>query len=382
MQALESSSDVESLLDTVDLPPAWRTGVRPGLEAALRAVASDDALSTDGRATAHAMFADHLRRLAAIAADRKRYPEIAAVKIDRPVFILGLPRCGTSMLHAVMGADPALRAPRMWEVASPSPPPDEGVVNDPRIAAFDAYIEEAMTGEWDEIPNAHPLGALVPQECGLILETAFQGINPVMYFGLPDFYDWYRQADTRFGYEVHKAWLQHLGWRTPRDRWVLKVQEHMYHLPELLSVYPDALFVQPHRDPVTVIASISRLLQMLRSPVTKDTDLRRLGREMLHLWNDGQVKMMAYRAEYPELRVHDIRYKDLVADPIGTVRGIYDFADLAFTAKAENGIRHWLADNPAGKHGKHRYALEDYGVTEDEVREVYADYIATYRDFI
>ena len=348
----------------------------------MSAIAADKRLSDEGREQAHAMFADHLHRLQMVADDRTRYPEIADVKIDRPVFILGLPRCGTSMLHAIMAADPALRAPLMWEVAAPSPPPDERVINDPRIPAYDAYIDEIMTGVWEEGRRAHPYGALIPQECGQILETAFQGINPVMYFGIPDFYKWYQNADTRFGYQVHKAWLQQFGWRTPRDRWVLKVQEHMYHLPELLSAYPDALFVQPHRDPVTVIASISRLIQIARTPAVEKLDPYELGQEMLHLWHDGQVKMMDYRKAHPELPIYDVRYKDLIANPVETVRGIYDFADLDFTARSETEIRHWLADNPADKHGRHRYALDDYGVTEAQICAIYADYIETYQDYI
>ena len=203
-----------------------------------------------------------------------------------------------------------------------------------------------------------------------------------MYFGIPDFYKWYQNADTRFGYQVHKAWLQQLGWRTPRDRWVLKVQEHMYHLRELLSAYPDALFVQPHRDPVTVIASISRLIQIARTPAVEKLDPYELGQEMLHLWHDGQVKMMDYRKAHPELPIYDVRYKDLITNPVETVRGIYDFADLDFTARSETEIRHWLADNPADKHGRHRYALDDYGVTEAQICAVYADYIETYQDYI
>src|SRR5690606_20983504 len=149
------------------------------------------------------------------------------------------------------------------------------------------------------------------QECGMILETAFTSANPVMMFRLPSFYQWYQQADTTFGYEVHKKWLQHLTWHNPRKRWVLKVQEHMYHLPELLSVYPDAILIQPHRDPLTVMASISELIRVIRSVSYPQQDLAELGQEMLHLWHDGQVKMMAYRKAHPELKVFDMRYKDL-----------------------------------------------------------------------
>lgn len=216
----------------------------------------------------------------------------------------------------------------------------------------------------------------------MILETSFQSINPLTMYRIPDYYPWYLAQDSLFAYKVHKMFLQHLAWRNPRTRWVLKVQEHAYHLPSLFKVYPDAMLVQPHRDPVTVQASICRLIEVLRSTAIEHQDRKALGQELLHLWHDGQVRMMAYRKANPDLPVHDMRYKDLAADPVAAVRGVYDFAGMDFTRETEKGIRGWLADNPAGKHGKHVYALADYGLTEDEVRSVYADYIDVYRDYL
>src|SRR5690242_17356474 len=109
--------DADALLGASNLPSDWQFGVRPGLDAAIVAVQNEPALSDEARLRVPPTFQGHLQRLQGVAADRARYPEIAAVPIDRPVFILGLPRCGTSMLHAIMAADPALRAPLMWEVA-------------------------------------------------------------------------------------------------------------------------------------------------------------------------------------------------------------------------------------------------------------------------
>ena len=371
------------LLGAVEFEEDIHRAVRPGVEAAAAALAAERGLSRAGRWRALAQLHDNLQRLRAVVRDRQRYPAIADGGISRPIFILGLPRCGTSLLHALMGADPDTRTPLMWEVAAPSPPPEaDSFDTDPRIAAFDQYVTDTFTGQWADIRKAHPIGARIPQECGMILETAFCSANPVMLFRLPEFYEWYCRADTTFGYRVHRMWLQHLQWRTRRKRWVLKVQEHMYHLPELLSVYPDAVFIQPHRDPLTVMASISRLIQVIRSVSFDDLDPVELGREMLHLWHDGQVRMMAYRKAHPDLRVYDMRYRDLAEDPVAEVRRVYGFYDMPFTPSAEAGMRRWLAENPADKHGRHQYRLEDFGLTEAQVRDVYADYIETYRDYL
>lgn len=383
MGDVRDTVDAEQMLNEVALSDFMRAGVQPGLKAALAALAAEPDLTDEGRARAIEQFRNNLSRLAMIDADRLAHPEIADVKIDRPVFILGLPRCGTSLLHALIGSDTAVRTPLSWEVAMPSPPPEAASFDsDPRAQAFDEYVAANFSGKWADVMKAHPIGARIPQECGMILETAFQGLNPVMLFRMPEFYRWYLQSDTRFGYQVHRMWLQHLAWRNPRKRWVVKVQEHAYHIPELLAAYPDAMFVQPHRDPVTVMASISRLIEVIRSVSFDHQDRAVLGEELLHLWHDGQARMMVVRRENPDLPIHDMRYRDLAADPVAAVRGVYDFAGIDFTSQTEAGVRDWLANNPADKHGRHTYSLADYGLTEDRVRSVYADYIEAYGQYL
>jgi hypothetical protein len=374
---------IEESLRKVELDAHDAQGVRPGLEALADALVRETGLSPDGFQRALDGIDDSLRRLAAIRADRQHYPEIARVEIAPQIFILGMPRCGTSILHALLAADPQFRAPLMWEVAAPSPPPDAATFDhDPRAQAFDDYVRVAFAGEWRDVLKAHPIGARVPQECGMILETAFCSANPAMLFRVPSFFEWYLGADTTFGYEVHRRWLAHLQWRHPRPRWALKIQEHMYHMPELAAAYPGAVVVQPHRDPVTVIASISRLIQVIRSISFPVQDPIALGREMLALWNHGQERLMKYRADHPELDVYDLSYRELAADPVTAVRGIYRHFGIDFNPRSESGIRAWLAHNPADKHGRHTYRLEDYGLSERDVKDAYGPYIETYRDYM
>ncbi|MAT52190.1 MAG: sulfotransferase family protein [Porticoccaceae bacterium] len=373
----------DALFEQYPLTPYLRENVRKGLEPLLQAYAEDTNLNANGRARNLANIHDDLRRLQAISDDRERYPEIRNVEIKRPMFILGLPRCGTSFLHAIIDGDPNVRTPLMWEVAHPSPPPEAATFDtDPRIAEFDAYIEREFGGEINELLKAHPIGAKIPQECGSMMTTSFHSSNPCMMSHIPGYYSWFLGADLTFRYEVHKMWLQQLSWKNPRKYWVLKIQEHMYAIPELLKVYPDAVFVQPHRDPTTVIASISQLIYVIRSVAYDQQDKHALGQEFLHLWHDGLARIMAYRKEHPDLPIYDMRYKELVADPVKAVGGIYENFGMEYTEAARQGIRHWLAENPAGKHGKHAYTLEDFGLTVDEIRDVYADYIETYRDYI
>ena len=375
--------DADSLLDQYRLPDYLRDNVREGLIRQLHATAEETALNDNGVARAIHNIHDDLRRLKAISDDRQRHPEIAEVEIRQPMFILGLPRCGTSLLHALMGSDPSVRTPLQWEVAQPSPPPDGATYHsDARIAEFEAYQRAQFGGDYDEVKKGHPIGPLIPQECGSFMTTSFQSSNVCMLSRLPSYYEWFLGIDATFRYEVHKMWLQHLSWRNPRPHWVLKIQEHMYKMPALRSVYPDAIFVQPHRDPTAVIASISQLIRAIRAPAYDHQDDHALGQEFLHLWHDGLERLMQYRREHPDLPIYDMRYKDLVADPVSAVRAAYEHFGWEFTPAAAEGIRDWLRENPADKHGKRSYSLEEFGLTKEDVTSVYGTYIDEYRQYL
>jgi len=375
--------DAETLLAQYPLPDDIRAKVRPGLIQLLASTEEATDLNANGRARALYNIHDDLRRLKAILDDRARYPEIAEVEIRQPLFILGLPRCGTSLLHALMGSDPQIRTPLMWEVADPSPPPEAATFDtDPRIARFDDHLRAVLGGDYDQLIKGHPIGAKIPQECGSFMTTSFESSNPEMFSRLPRFYEWFKTIDATFRYEIHKMWLQHLGWHNPRKHWVLKIQEHMYKMPALRSVYPDAIFIQPHRDPTTVIASISQLIRVIREPAYDHQDPVALGQEFLHLWWDGLKCMMDYRKAHPDLPIHDMRYKDLVADPVNTIRAAYEHFGWDFTEESAAGIRRWLAENPADKHGKRSYSLEEFGLDEAKVNDIYAEYSEVYRAYI
>jgi hypothetical protein len=386
MQAMSPKhefQDPESLLDQYPLPSDIRANVLPGLTELIASLEEDVNLNENGRDRAIYNLHDDLRRLKAITDDRARFPGIVEVEIKQPLFILGLPRCGTSFLHAMIDGDPQIRTPLMWEVAEPSPPPEAATFDtDPRIDKFDDLLRKQLGGDYIELLKAHPLGAKIPQECGSIMTSSFQSSNPCMFNHLPRFYRWFKGIDATFRYEVHKMWLQHLSWHNPRKHWVLKIQEHMYKMPELRKIYPDAIFIQPHRDPTTIIASISQLIRVIREPAYNDQDTHALGREFLELWSDGVQCMMDYREHNPDLPIHDMRYKDLVARPVETVRAAYERFGWDFNAGSEKGIITWLDNNPAGKHGARKYSLDELGLTEAQVRDTFAQYIDVYRDYI
>lgn len=373
----------DSLLDQYPLPDDLAEKVRPGLAMLIRSTAEMTDLNENGRRRALFNMHDDLSRLKQIADDRARYPEIAEVEIKEPLFIVGLPRCGTSVLHALINEDPEVRCPLQWEVAYPSPPPERATeTTDPRIAKFNDYIFEQLGGDPKELMKGHPMGPMIPQECGSFMTTSFQSSNACMFSRLPRFYEWFKEIDATFRYEVHKMWLQHLGWKNPRKHWVLKIQEHMYKMRDLRRVYPDAIFIQPHRDPTQVIASISQLMYVIRQPAYDEPGKDNIGREFLNLWVDGIEAMMDYRDATPDLPIHDMRYKELITDPVATIRKAYAQFDRELSDEGAEGVLTWLRENPADKHGKRSYSLEEFGLDEKTVRNRFARYTENFRDFI
>jgi hypothetical protein len=228
----------------------------------------------------------------------------------------------------------------------------------------------------------HPIGPLQPQECGGMLECSFRSTMFNMDLRLDPYLEWYLQADSTPAYELHRRWLEHFQMGREPDHWILKLQEHMYHAPELLSVYPDAMIVQPHREPATVIASIASLLATLRQGTFGKVDPATHGKEMLHLWGSGLEKFMAFRQANPEVRVCDVRYKDIVADPVRTVGKIYAFFGLDWNVAAAAAVERWWAENPPNKEGVHRYSLDDWDLTENAVNGYFAAYREAYRDWL
>ena len=188
--------------------------------------------------------------------DRKRFPGICDERIVAPVFIIGFPRTGTTILHDILAQDPDSRAPLTWETMFPSPPPEAATFEtDPRIALCAATLPtpETETERDRQFRAMHPMGATLSQECVTMMGEAM--CTPLFHnqFRVPSYEDWIDlEADWSHVYDFHEHQLQHLQWHNHRDRWVLKTGAHMWGLEHLLRKYPDARIVFTHRDPAEV----------------------------------------------------------------------------------------------------------------------------------
>lgn len=315
-----------------------------------------------------------------MAAARKRHPEIADGTIEKPLVIVGLPRTGTTILHELMAQDPANRVPMTWEVMYVHPLPERATYEtDPRIAV----VEKHLAGVDRLIPSfkaMHPMGARLPQECVALTAHDFASMLFTTTHALPTYQAWLDRHDLRWVYASHRRQLQYLQWRCSAERWVLKSPGHLWALDALLAEYPDARIVQTHRDPLRVVASLASLVAYLRWMASDTIDQRAIAIEWTERLAAGLAHATRVRAERVAgaVPVFDMHFQEFIRDEIGMVRRIYAHFDLELTADAEARMRRFLAANPKGKHGAHRYTLADAGLDVATERARYEAYSARY----
>ena len=364
----------EALLETArrsteldDFGDPW---FREGLGVLSLALEDEAELSTLGRILTRADLVLSLENRLRLQDWRTRYPEIAEERVERPIVIIGMARTGTTILHNLLARDRRNRVPLTWEVDRAFPPPEAAMRDDdPRIAEVDARLNRV-----DElIPDfkkMHPMGALHPQECVRILSNEMASMIFELSYNVPSYREWlHHKADLRPAYQGHRRMLQHLQWRHP-GRWVLKSPCHLWHLDAVLCEYPDALLVQTHRDPLSILSSLVSLATTLRAMYGTRVSPKALAREWAELNAEALDASVDARESgvVPPERVIDIQFRELVGDPVGTVQRIYDFAGIRMIPEAAAAIQgHWDA-NPADKHGKHEHRFSETGLDLEEQR--------------
>jgi hypothetical protein len=372
---LDEAGLIEAARRGTGLTDLGDEGFREGLGVLLASLEDEAQLTTLGRLAARARIVGLLETRLRLVDHQRRHPEVTEERIERPLFVLGLPRTGTTVLYGMLAADPSMRSPATWEVSRPFPPP---VAEDPeRVAAMDRDLARFR---WiaPGIDHIHPLGAHLPQECLALQAPQFASYEFVTAFPVPSYWAWLRQADVVPAYRFERQFLQYLQSARRGQHWILKTPGHLMWLDALLEVFPDAMLVQTHRNPTEVLASVSSLMCAMRGSVSDAVDPHEVGREQLDAWVWGLERTMEVRDRLPADRVVDVRYEDTVHDPVGTTQRIHDHLGLEVTPAVEQAVRSYLADNPRDKHGSHRYTLEEFGLDADEVDAAFAGYRARF----
>lgn len=305
-------------------------------------------------------------------------PEIEKKPIQRPIFIIGMPRTGTTILHAMMHEDPAHRSPLSWECLLPYPVPQpETFANNPQLNTVRKEFDQLFKLVPD-FKKKHHMEADSPQECLGINMLDMNSFQTAAQVYIPSYMDWINnKADKSETMRFHKRFLQYLqSGGVQGERWLLKSPVHLMRLEEIFEVYPDACIIMTHRMPAKVVPSASSLIASVRSLYSDQEDLKRTGKEQSALWSDYFNRFLAARQKLNrEDQILDLKFEDFVSDQIGTIQKIYTHFGWEFTSEASDKMQSFLAQNPKDKHGAHVYTLEDFGLTEQGINQQFSNYI-------
>jgi hypothetical protein len=308
----------------------------------------------------------------------RRHPEILDQQIAAPIVIVGLARTGTTMLHRMLASDPRLHALLWYESRQPAPDPRAAASGpDPRIADAEREVE-AMLGASPELIAAHPMDARAPDEEIMLVEHAFLSTNPEAFCRIPRFAAWREKQDLTPGYDYLVRLLRFLQWQKrgrgeAGERWILKTPFHLGHMDALFRAFPDAQIVWTHREPTQCIPSLASLIHSLRVLASDRVDPVDVGREWSEKFRRAIDRCMDVRTACEE-RFLDLRYEELVADPLAQAARIYRFAGLPFGEDVAARMRRWTALNAREKRPLHRYTLERFGFDEPGLRRDFARY--------
>ena len=353
---------------------------REGLERLVRALEAEARLSLLGRLMARAEIARILSSRLRIEALFAAHPEIGRERVVAPLFVTGLARTGTSLLHELLWRDPNHRVPLAWEMMDPADAARASEVDPAPAIARAAQEIELQNHALPATRTMHELGAELPNECIYLFAHEFATDMFTGFFQIPSYTMWMATRDHTPLYAHHRRLLQLLQWRRPAQRFVLKAPSHLNHLRELFAAYPDARVVITHRDPLRVLGSLANLMASLRWTRSDHVDHSAVIAAMAfgHAYLAEQVMKQRDSGALPADRILDVRYCDLVADPAGAIRAIGEWQGAPLGADAAAAIRQWVDARPKDRHGAHEYAFADTGLDLATERARHAEYQRRY----
>ena len=305
-------------------------------------------------------------------------PELLDGPIERPIFVFGVPRTGTTLLSNLLAADPARRSPLTWEIDDPVPPATSAtLLSDPRAVAR-LQMEKQMLEAAPEMGKYYRSSAIYPNECVYFMAHDFKTLMLESRGKLPNYRDWLLEdTDMTSAYQYHKKFLQLLQADAP-GVWNLKMPSHALWLETLIKVYPDARLVWAHRDPLTATSSFCSLISLAHRGFTGKTDTDWVAENCPYQAKLHADRIMDFREKFGEDRIIDVHYADLINQPIASMEKLYSALGDEYSDGARNGMQRWIDDNPQNKFGKHEYRLAEFGLTTQSIEAQFERYLAKY----
>jgi Sulfotransferase family len=376
-KALLPSTGPDTLIEAAGTNPA--PTAREGLRQLITAIDADSKLTFFGKISLRWDMIRLLRNAQQIE-DAQDNAAIATAPVQAPIFILGLPRSGTTFLHSLLAEDRDNRVPRNWQTIYPAPRPDDfDPQTDRRARAVDKQLK-LFAGLAPGFASMHPIAADSPQECSEITAHVFQSLRFDTTFRVPSYLRWVEATGHHDAFAFHKRFLQYLQAAVPA-RWVLKCPDHTFSLDAITAVYPDARFVVVHRDPIAVLGSVAHLTEVLRKPFLSNIDPVEIGAQVGTRWIEGANLLLAFDRRpdvEPERKIH-VHYEELTASPLVVIERIYNQFGLPLRAPAVAAISEAVSTRPRGGYGNHApYSLETFKLSQQALQTQFAPYVSQY----
>jgi hypothetical protein len=352
----------------------------PGLTVLLESMDYDPRFSETGRRVAWGMVVEVLRGRAQAVASMKAHPGFDAAPILAPVVITGIPRTGTTALHRLMAVDPRFQGLQTWLLDSPRPRPPIGTWHEypefrRTVANLDAQYAAAPEGK-----AAHYRAAEEVHECCMLLRQSFVSNLWSCGWSAPTYDAWWQATSEAPAYDWYRQCVALIGSNDSEKRWLLKNPGHIEHLDLLFAVFPDARVIQTHRDPAKAVPSLVALLMRMH-PIIEEGRLDQRGPIMLRRefakWSHAAEQAESVKACHPG-QVLDVIHGDFHARPMAVIEDIYAFIGMDIPDDTRAAFARRIEDKPELSHGEHRYSLADYGLTAEEARAPFAEYIARF----
>ncbi|MCC7325331.1 MAG: sulfotransferase [Burkholderiales bacterium] len=306
------------------------------------------------------------------------HPDIAAVPIVAPIFIVGLPRTGTTLLQQLLACVPGMRTLLGWEALMPAVLP---ALASPRaLALHRSRVERQMRFAFRLSPlltASHTFGVEEVEECNTLLLASMRALRTGLH-ACPNYEDFLYETGLRGSYDYHKPHLQVLSYRAPPATWVLKAPAHMAALPELLKVYPDARVVFTHRDPVESVPSTAGLVDCMNALLSPVRDREAIGARVLAMLRRMQGAARVARERWPASATQyiDIDYAELVRAPLAAVRSILLHFGIPEPEGTGTAVLGHLRRQRRTRAPPVRYTCAQFGIHADAAASVLQDLAA------
>lgn len=306
----------------------------------------------------------------------KQHPEILDEKVEVAAVVVGLPRTGSTMMHRMLSAAPGMTGPMWWECRNYTPLPEEEPGNPVERIEAARQIRDWMVEHAPHIMSIHPLVVDQPDEEVMIMGQLFCSTMAEGTWHVPSYARWLMEHSRTRAYPELKQVLQSLQFQDKSrkgKKWVLKTPGHLMALDAVLANFPEAKIVMTHRDPIQTVPSYCSMMSAVYH-MTSTIDDRKIGDYWKLRWKELLDLFMSTRKQSGGGRFIDVDYRRQVADSAAVGEEVLAKAGVEITPEVTASLHKWIEDNRRGDRAKHEYTLEQFGLSKEELEDLFRDY--------